>query len=194
MVTTDATEVRYRRLFDRHHREVFAYCRRRTDAETAADCLAETFLVAWRRLDDVPDGEAALGWLYGVARRVRANEFRRTRRWRRLLTRLRGTDAPADPTPEAVVVRRERDATVLAAVAELRPEDQELLRLARWEELPHAEIASVLGCSTDAVTHRIHRAAHRVAKAYQRLDHGPLAARCPGSCEEVSRNDRRRTG
>jgi RNA polymerase sigma-70 factor (ECF subfamily) len=68
------------------------------------------------------------------------------------------------------VVRRERDATILAALAELRPEDQELLRLAWWEELPHAEIAPMVGCSTDAVTHRIYRAAQRVAKEYQRLD------------------------
>lgn len=194
MVSTDAGELRYRRLFDRHHREVFAYCRRRTDAQTAADCLAETFLVAWRRLDDVPEGEAALGWLYGVARRVMANEFRRTRRLRHLLTRLRGSDSPADLTPEAVVVRRERDATILAALAMLRPEDQELLRLAWWEELPHAEIATLLGSSTDAVTHRIHRATRRIAKEYQRLDHSHRMAEMPGSCEEVSRNDRRRTG
>ena len=194
MVSTGSAELRYRRLFDRYHRKVFAYCRRRTDAQTAADCLAETFLVAWRRLDDVPEGEAALGWLYGVARRVMANEFRRTRRWHHLLTRLRDNDPAPDPTPEAVVVRGERDATVLAALAELRPEDQELLRLAWWEELPHAEIATLLGCSTDAVTHRIHRAAHRVAKEYQRLDHGHVAAEMPGSCEEVSRNEQRHSG
>lgn len=67
---------------------VYAYCGRRTDAEAAADCVAETFLVARRRMGDVPDGDAALGWLYGVARRTLANEYRRTRRWRSLLARL----------------------------------------------------------------------------------------------------------
>jgi RNA polymerase sigma-70 factor (ECF subfamily) len=73
------SELRYRCLFDRHHDEVHAYCRRRTDAEAAADRVAETFLVAWRRLGDVPEGDAALGWLYGVARRTLVNEYRR--RW-----------------------------------------------------------------------------------------------------------------
>ena len=55
---------------------------------------------------------------------------------------------------------------------------QELLRLAWWEELPHAAIAYLLGCSPNAATHRIQRAAQRVAKEYQRLDHGrsPAAA------------------
>jgi RNA polymerase sigma-70 factor (ECF subfamily) len=166
------SEQRYRSLFDRHHLEVYAYCRRRSDAQTAADCFAETFLVAWRRLDDVPDGDAALGWLYGVARRVLANEFRRNKRSRRLLTRLRNTDSEPDPGPDVVVVRREEDRTMLRALAQLRPQDQELLRLAWWEELPHAAIADLLGCSTNAATHRIQRAARRVAKEYQRLDHG----------------------
>jgi DNA-directed RNA polymerase specialized sigma24 family protein len=45
--TADA-EHRYRKLFDRYHRKVYGYCRRRTDPDTAADCVAETFLVAWR--------------------------------------------------------------------------------------------------------------------------------------------------
>jgi len=80
MATAAASEQRYRRLFDRYSRQVYAYCRRRTDPTAAADAAAETFTVAWRRLDDIPEGDAALGWLYGAARRVLANEFRRTRR------------------------------------------------------------------------------------------------------------------
>ena len=74
-----SSEQRYQALFYRQHREVYAYCRRRTIAHTAGDVAAETFLVAWRRVDDVPDGGAALGWLYGVAsamagHRASANE------------------------------------------------------------------------------------------------------------------------
>jgi RNA polymerase sigma-70 factor (ECF subfamily) len=166
------SEQRYRGLFDRYGREVYAYCRRRTDAATASDAAAETFTVAWRRLDDIPDGDAALGWLYGVARRVLANEFRRTRRSQRLLKRLRGDDPPPGPTPEAVVVRHERDRTMLDALGRLRPQDQEVLRLAWWEELPYAEIAALMGCSTQALSQRIRRAARRVAKEFEHLDHG----------------------
>lgn len=174
-----SAEQRYQCLFDRYHREVYAYCRRRTDATSAGDCLANTFLVAWRRIDDVPEGPAALGWLYGVARRNLANEFRRIRRSRRLLTRLRNNNPPRDPTPDVVVVRRDRDRTLLAALDQLRAEDQEVLRLAWWEELPHKEIAAMLGCSPNAVAHRIQRAAHRVAKEYERLDQRHALARPP---------------
>jgi RNA polymerase sigma-70 factor (ECF subfamily) len=171
MATAAASEQRYRRLFDRYSREVYAYCRRRTDAAAAADAAAETLMVAWRRLDDIPEGDAALGWLYGVARRVLANEFRRTRRSRRLLARLRSGDPPPNPTPEVVVVRREQDRILVAALGRLRPQDREVLRLAWWEELPHGEIATLVGCSPKAVSQRIHRAARRVAKEYERLDH-----------------------
>ena len=170
------SEQRYRQLFDRHSREVYAYCRRRTDADTAADCAAETFLVAWRRLDDIPDGDATLWWLYGVARRVLANEFRRNRRSAGLVGKLRLNEPETDPSPEVVVLRRERDRTMLAALARLRPDDQELLRLAWWDGLPHAQVAEALGCSPQAASQRIHRAARRVAKEYERLDHGHAVA------------------
>lgn len=179
MEPEDQSERRYRRLFDRYHREVYAYCRRRADAETAADCASDAFLVAWRRLDDIPAGDGALGWLYGVARRTLANEFRRERRRRRLLDRLLRIDPLSDPPPEILVVRRERDDTVLAAIERLRPQEQELLRLALWEELPHAEIAAQLGCTPQAVTQRIYRATRRAAKEYQRLDHAQAVTRAP---------------
>jgi RNA polymerase sigma-70 factor (ECF subfamily) len=166
-------------LFDRYGREVFAYCRRRTDPDAASDCAAETFLVAWRRFDDVPDGDAGLGWLYGVARRVLANEHRRTRRRRRLVGRLRRVDPVPVPTPEVVVVRRDRDRAMLTALAELRPQDQELLRLAVWEELSHAEIADLVGCSTQAASQRISRALGRLGKTFERLDHGHTVGEAP---------------
>lgn len=177
------SEQRYRQLFDRHHCDVYAYCRRRTDAATASDAAAETFTVAWRRIDEVPHGEAALGWLYGVARRVLANEFRSSRRRRGLLRRLiRSDPEPASTfeTPERVVVRNERDAQVIAAMEHLGSNDRELLRLALWEQIPRTEIAAMLGCSTQAATQRIYRATRRVAKEYQRLEHRhivPVASR-----------------
>ena len=110
MASTVSADARYRRVFDRYHTEVYAYCRRRTDAQTAADCLAETFLVAWRRIDDIPDGDAALGWLYGVARRVLANEFRHHRRSRRLLTGIARNDPAIRTEGDSFFADRYRDA------------------------------------------------------------------------------------
>ena len=72
---------RFDRLFEAHFRDVLAYAVRRVDEPAdGADVAAETFLVAWRRLGDVPAGEEARLWLFGAARRVLANQRRGVRR------------------------------------------------------------------------------------------------------------------
>jgi RNA polymerase sigma-70 factor, ECF subfamily len=179
MSTLTGTEERFRRLFDAYHQHIYVYCRRRTDVETARECASETFLIAWRRIDDVPPDDQALRWLYGVARRVLANRFRSQRRSRRLISRLGGLRSDPVPSPEVVVVRRAEDQEVLDALSWLRPRDQELLRLAVWEELPHAEIGEILGCSAHAVDQRIRRAESRLASGLRRAGHRHQHAAAP---------------
>ncbi|WP_276320735.1 RNA polymerase sigma factor, partial [Phytoactinopolyspora endophytica] len=81
---------RFEDLFTAESRAVLGYALRRVQvADDAADIVAETFLVAWRRIDDVPQGRDGRLWLYGVARRVCANHVRGDRRRHRLAERLR---------------------------------------------------------------------------------------------------------
>ena len=162
MASTAAAEERFRQLYDQCAGPVLTYFKRRTDTETAQDCTAETFLVAWRRIDDVPDN--ALPWLYGVARNVLRNQRRSGGRMARLVERLRGQRPASEPSPELAVIRRYEDAELAGALGRLRPQDRELLLLAHWEELPHVDIGRVLGCSAHAVDQRIHRAMHRLAR------------------------------
>lgn len=162
MASTVTSEERFERLYEMHADPILTYFKRRTDAETARDCTAEAFLVAWRRLEDVPD--EALPWLYGVARRVLMNQRRSAGRMARLVGRLRGMEHPAQPSPELMVIRRLEDTELAEALGRMRREDQELLLLSHWEELPHADIGEVLGCSAHAVDQRIYRAMHRLAR------------------------------
>jgi RNA polymerase sigma factor (sigma-70 family) len=140
-------------------------CRTTGDAHDAADVVAEVFLVAWRRLDDVPSGEGGRLWLYGVARHALANQQRSERRRERLAERLR-RELPAalqsipPPAPETEAIR--------AALGGLGSEDQEILRLAVWEELTPGEVATVLGISPIAARSRLHRARRRLRAALQR--------------------------
>lgn len=166
-----ASERRFQEVFDAYHGPIYAYCRRRADVEMARDAASETFLVAWRRIDDVPPGDRALRWLYGVARRVLANQYRSRKRQRRLVVKVGslGADPPMDP--ETQVVRRAEDQEVLDALSRMRPADQELLRLAVWEELPHGDIGDILRCSAHAVDQRIRRAGRRLAGELQRAGH-----------------------
>ncbi len=155
---------RFRAVYEAHYGAVLAYARRRAaDVPDAQDAVAETFTIAWRRLGEVPEGDAALPWLYGVARRVMANQRRGNRRRTDLSARLRVHRA--DPVDvESGVVAGDDRRTVLAALSRLRDADQEILRLAVWEELPHRDIATIVGCTEPSVAVRLHRARSRLAR------------------------------
>ncbi len=126
---------------------------RRTDAVTADDVLSEVLMVCWRRLEAVP--EQPLPWLYGVARLQLRNAERSSRRRERLAARVaEELQQPGPPDGAAV-----RDALAL-----LRPQDAELLRLWAWEGLGPAEVAAALGISPNAAAIRLHRAKRRLAE------------------------------
>src|SRR5574342_1417972 len=146
-----AVRARFESLYAAHYDLIVEYALRRTSTrEDAYDVVAETFLTAWRRLDQAPEGAAVRLWLYGIARRVAANHVRGVRRRQRLQARLfSGTvnshsTGLTDRSPEGSGVDV-RDA-IAAAFAQLDPDDQEILLLVGVEGLSPSEAAIVLGC------------------------------------------------
>jgi len=151
---------RFAALFEAHARAVLGYALRRVaDVDDASDVVAEVFLVAWRRMVDVPaDDRAARFWMYATARRVVANERRSAARRSRL------TDAISACVPMIAPPPADGDDSVLeAALRQLSDEDRELVRLSSWEQLTPSEIAEVLGVSAGAARTRLHRARQRLA-------------------------------
>lgn len=162
----DANHARFTRLYQEHYRALLAYALRRCDNRAEAqDVVADTFLILWRRLDEVPEGKDAVLWLFGVARRVLANRKRKSRRQVRLAARLAAVASAHadDPAVAHLAARR-----MVAALQSLREEDREVLLLAAWEELSNAEIGRVLGCSENAATIRLHRARRRLTEVYKK--------------------------
>lgn len=157
----DHREQAFRDCYAQHFDAVLAYARRRTDQSAdAGDAVAETFLVAWRRVGDIPPGDEARLWLYGVARRVLANQRRGGERRHRLGERLRDRlAAPVVADHADDVVRR---SALLDAMQRLNPADREILALSAWEQLEPREIATVLGLSPGAVRTRLNRARTRL--------------------------------
>lgn len=174
----DAVECRYRTLFDDCYRPVLAYALRRSNSRAGAeDAVAETFLVAWRRIGEVPidDGEAR-AWLIGTVRRVLSNARRGDVRRDRLIARLHQQRSDLvtradDPVFDTVV--DSSDSEVGYVLARLRAVDAEILQLALWEQLTHAQMAIVLDCSTNAVAIRLHRARNAFAAEYEK--HNPIS-------------------
>ena len=160
---TSASEMsrrsRLETIFSAHAAAVFAYARRRASRAEAEEVVSETFLVAWRRLDEVP--EHSLPWLLGVARRVLANRRRADTRRAALRSRLgsaeREITAGSEPAePETSIV--------LAALAGLPPAEREAITLLAWDGLGPDEAAVVLDCSRAAFYVRVHRARQRLAE------------------------------
>jgi RNA polymerase sigma-70 factor (ECF subfamily) len=148
----------FRRLWAEYNRHVLAYALRRTEQRTdAEDVVSATFAVAWRRRADKPAAEFELPWLYAIAARVLANQRRSLRRLAALRSMLRDLPAPAGQ-------ERSDLPEVVAALKQLRRDDQEILRLAAWEGLTGAELAVALDCSENAATIRLHRARKRLAE------------------------------
>lgn len=168
-VARPAADARFRMMYDATYQDVFAYCLRRSNVEDAKDATADVYLVAWRRIDDIPTGDEALPWLYGTARKVLANQRRSRSRRGNLAAKIRNEASPNRSTPETTVVRREQDQEILDALGGLRESDREVIRLALWEELPHSDIGKILCCSDRAVTMRLHRATKRLGRQLRRV-------------------------
>ena len=172
MNQSPSQDARFQRMFTSHRDAVWVYCYRRLPRDDVQDAVAEVFLVAWRRIDQAPQGDETLPWLYGVARNVVRNFHRSLVRRQRLRVKAGAFPQADDPTPEMQVIRRSEDQELLSAVDRLKPLEQELLRLRTWEELSLDEIASVVGLSTRSVESRL----ARVRKKLGVLIHVPTSS------------------
>ncbi|MBT0993686.1 RNA polymerase sigma factor [Cellulomonas sp. DKR-3] len=162
---TDAQ--RFAELWERYAPRVQAYALRHVDRDDAAEVVAETFLVAWRRLVDVPGDP--LPWLLVVARNTVANHHRSRHRARLLSDELARLQLVAEHRPTAAdVVVAERDA-LLRALAALTTHEREALLLVAWDGLAPTPAAQVAGCSVTAFKVRLHRARRRLAGVLQEV-------------------------
>jgi RNA polymerase sigma factor (sigma-70 family) len=160
----ESDEQRFERLYEQHFNRVASYLLARTSRESAAEAVARTFEIAWRRLPDVP--AEPLGWLLGVARRVLAEQRRAQSRQDALITRIAQTVTEASHDHAEAVAGRE---LVIAAIGDLTPFQQEALVLIAWDGLSEREAAAVLGCSRGALALRLHRARKQLGGALERL-------------------------
>lgn len=156
-LTADERDAAFEALFQATYARVLSYARGMADAHDADDAVAETYAIAWRRLEAVPPG-VELGWLIGVTRRVLANA-RRGRRRAYAVRQALGMQPPLDrPDPADVVA----DDTLSQALRALRRVDREALVMVAWFDLTPAEAALALGIGPAAFRMRLARARRRL--------------------------------
>lgn len=151
------TREEFEQLYRAHAPEVLGYLKRRGAGQDAQDILAETFLVAWRRRQQLVDPDQRRAWLFGTTRR--------------LLLAARRTTIPrpvSEPEPQPApnpdsCAERASDRLVRKVLADLPELDRELLTMTAWENLTVAEAGRVLGLKPAAARVRLHRARRRLA-------------------------------
>ena len=158
-----SAESRFRDIYERHRDDVMLYVRRRVAPDSVDDVVAETFLVCWRKLEEVPG--QPLPWLYAVARNTLANHHRTTARQAGVSDRR--SDEAFSPIGS--------DQGLARAFVRLSEPDREVLRLVAWEHLSLRDAARALGCSHVACRVRFHRARRRLASQLEQFDE-PAAA------------------
>lgn len=156
MADSEPDRLRFEALFREYHPAVRAYARRRVPQQAVDDIVSETFLVVWRRLDEVP--EPPLPWLLTVARNVAGTEWRGAARRHRLWLKAQ-TGHAEDYDPDEPDLG---DEPALVALARLKERDREALTLVAWDGLTPAQAAAVLGEPADRFRQRLHRAGRRL--------------------------------
>jgi RNA polymerase sigma factor (sigma-70 family) len=147
-------EARFRALFSKTYPSVVRYAyncgHRGPDAE---DLVSATFEVAWRRLDDVPDGEGATPWLLAVARNLSRNAGRRARRQRGLIDPVAAPEevAASGGVAEDAAAREQ----ILTALSALKEIDR--------DGLDPTQAGEVLGLRSGAARSRLRRARNQLA-------------------------------
>jgi RNA polymerase sigma-70 factor (ECF subfamily) len=164
----DSALSRFEQLYHATRTDLLGFLLRRTkDPEVAADLLAETYLVAWRKPEAVPAGEDARPWLFGVARNLMLKDFRRQRVAGAMVQRLAEEVGALQVSHSAV--DDQRTDTLAAAMAGLSQLDREIVTLNAWEGLTPREIAVVLGTSANVVRVRLHRTRARLRREVAEL-------------------------
>lgn len=157
------TRANFEQLFRETRTDLLAYIMRRSPtAEDAADVLAETYLIAWRKLDAIPAGAQARLWLFGVARNLIMKGASQRHFHQALVERLVSELHSAHP-PQAPI-QDERSSALRAALEALSERDREIVMLKAWEGLTPKQIAAIVGTPVNVVRVRLHRARMRLRR------------------------------
>jgi RNA polymerase sigma factor (sigma-70 family) len=144
----------FQTLLDEHSTDVLSMLRGAVGRGDAEDCFQETFLAALRAYPRLDDTSNLRGWLLTIAHRKAIDHHRANGR----------RPVPVAQVKETAVTDPEPPDGIWAAVGALPPKQRAAVALRYACDLPHAEIASALGCSPEAARRSLHEGMKRLRK------------------------------
>lgn len=157
-------EAAFRELFDAYGGRLRAFMMRSGADPAAADELAqEALLTVWRKAALYqPHKGSASAWIFTIARNLRIDRLRREMNWQELSDEM-VQSVPSDETaPDEALADRQAQERVRAVLAELGPEQREIVTLAYIDGLSHGQIADRLGIPLGTVKSRMRLAYQKV--------------------------------
>ena len=161
----------FRELYEAYGPRVKAYMMRRgADAGTAEDLAQETLLTVWRKAALYAGEKGSMTtWVFAIARNLRIDRLRREVPWQEL-PEGRMAQASEDPLPDEAMAEKEQQERVQAALADLPPEQKEVVSLAYLDGLSHSEIAERLGVPLGTVKSRMRIAYQKIRQGLASLE------------------------
>lgn len=160
----------FRKLFQSYAPRVKSYMiRRGADPTTAEELAQETLLTVWRKAALYSDEKgSATTWIFTIARNLRIDRLRREQVWQ-ALPEGHDEEPSTDTPPDEVLSDKERSRRVQSALAELPPDQHEVVVLSYIDGLSHSEIAERLGLPLGTVKSRMRLAYQKVREAVEDL-------------------------
>ena len=180
----------FEQLLLEHQKNVYNLCYRMAgNPEDAMDLSQETFLRAWRCLDQYQFASAFSTWLYRLCSNICIDFLRRRRRQQTVPLTFEDADGEeqtyavpdAQPLPEEQVELKLTRETLAAAMAQLLPEHRAVLQLRVVNEMSYEQIADVLDIQIGTVKSRLSRARNQLKKI---LERGNLSRRASSESME----------
>jgi RNA polymerase sigma-70 factor (ECF subfamily) len=145
----------FARLHDGYQERVRRYLSRLVGSDAVEDVTQEVWVTVYRGIAGLTNPAAFRQWVFRIARSKAFDALRREKR----RDALRFAVSRETATEEAELVMTEMsDQQVEEAMRHLSHEHQEVLQLRYFEDLPYAEIASIVGCSIGTIRSRLHHA------------------------------------
>jgi RNA polymerase sigma-70 factor (ECF subfamily) len=166
-------------LYLKYHRGLYGYLLSMLRSPQGAEDLSQDiFVKLYRQIGSYRFQSPFSHWLFRSARNLAIDQFRRDKvRFAKSLDeenedahplheRLPGPEA----TPQAHLLKKERDEVIRQAVSELPEVFKVVMVMREWEDLPYEEIGQRLGLSVGTIKSRLFRARDMLAKKLKGWD------------------------